>query len=90
MKPSCQDAGKRRSATHALWDLAASEAGLSWLGYLQALKVDEALRVAPLDKLSVVLVAVFAALFLGERLDLRGWAGMVLIAGGALLVASRR
>lgn len=64
--------------------------GLSWLCYFQALKMGEASRVAPLDKLSVVLVAVFAALFLGERLDVRGWAGVGLIAGGALLVAMRR
>lgn len=64
--------------------------GLSWLCYFQALKIGEASRVAPLDKLSVVLVAVFAAIFLGERLDARGWAGVALITAGALLVAARR
>ena len=64
--------------------------GLSWLCYFQALKLGEASRVAPLDKLSVVLVAIFAAVFLGERLDLRGWAGVALITAGALLVAARR
>ncbi|TAJ68853.1 MAG: EamA family transporter [Phenylobacterium sp.] len=64
--------------------------GLSWLCYFQALKLGEASRVAPLDKLSVVLVVVFAAVFLGERLDVRGWTGVALIAAGALLVATRR
>jgi transporter family protein len=64
--------------------------GLSWLCYFQALKIGEASRVAPLDKLSVVFVAVFAAIFLGERLDLRGWAGVGLIAAGAVLIALRR
>lgn len=64
--------------------------GLSWLCYFQALKLGEASRVAPLDKLSVVFVAVFAAVFLGERLDLKGWAGVAMIAAGAVLIALRR
>jgi bacterial/archaeal transporter family protein len=64
--------------------------GLSWLCYFQALKLGEASRVAPLDKLSVVFVAVFAAIFLGERLDLKGWAGVGLIVAGAALIAFRR
>lgn len=42
---------------------------------------------APIDKLSVVLVAVFAAVLLGERLPLTGWLGIGMIAGGAVLVA---
>lgn len=70
--------------------LSGAATGLSWLCYFQALKLGDAARVAPLDKLSVVLVAIFAVLFLGERLDLRGWAGVGLIAAGALLVALRR
>lgn len=61
--------------------------GLSWWCYMAALKTGEASRVAPMDKLSVVLVAVFAAAFLGERLDARGWTGVGLITAGALLVA---
>jgi transporter family protein len=43
--------------------------------------------VAPVDKLSVVMVAIFAFVFLGERLSLHGWVGIALIAGGAVLVA---
>ncbi len=64
--------------------------GASWLCYYRALKLGQASQVAPVDKLSIVLVAVFAALFLGERLSARNWAGVFLIAGGAVLVASRR
>ena len=61
--------------------------GASWLCYFRALKVGEAARVAPIDKLSVVLVALFGVTFLGERLSALGWIGIVLIAGGAMLVA---
>jgi len=70
--------------------LSGAATGLSWLCYFQALKIGEASRVAPLDKLSVVFVAVLAAIFLGERLDVRGWAGVGLIAAGAVLLALRR
>ena len=63
--------------------------GASWLCYFRALKLGDASRVAPLDKLSVVLVAIFAALFLGERLSAVNWAGVALIALGAVLVAVR-
>ena len=61
--------------------------GASWLCYFRALKLGEASRVAPIDKLSVVLVAVFAALFLGERPSAVNWLGVGLIAAGAVLVA---
>jgi bacterial/archaeal transporter family protein len=61
--------------------------GGSWLCYFRALKIGDAARVAPIDKLSVVLVAVFGVLFLGERLSGANWLGIALIAGGAVLVA---
>jgi transporter family protein len=61
--------------------------GASWLCYFHALKLGDAARVAPLDKLSVVLVAVFGATVLGESLSATNWLGVVLIAAGALLVA---
>ncbi|HRO14301.1 MAG TPA: EamA family transporter [Paracoccus sp. (in: a-proteobacteria)] len=61
--------------------------GASWVCYFRALKLGDAARVAPLDKLSVVMVAVLAALFLGERLSGLNWLGVGLIAGGAILVA---
>ena len=61
--------------------------GGSWLCYFRALKLGDAARVAPIDKLSVVLVAVFGAAFLGERLSAPNWLGIALIAAGAVLVA---
>jgi len=63
--------------------------GASWLCYFRALKIGDAARVAPIDKLSVVLVAVFGVVFLGERLSAANWAGVALIAAGAILVAYR-
>jgi len=63
--------------------------GASWLCYFRALKLGEAAKVAPIDKLSVVLVALFGVAFLGERLSAPNWLGILLIAAGAILVAYR-
>lgn len=63
--------------------------GASWLAYFRALQVGDAARVAPVDKLSVVLVAIFAAVFLGERMSMINWFGIVLIGCGVVLVALR-
>lgn len=63
--------------------------GASWVCYFRALKVGNASQVAPIDKLSVVLVAVFGAIFLSEKLSIGNWLGVFLIAVGALLVAMR-
>lgn len=63
--------------------------GASWPCYFRALKLGDAARVAPLDKLSVVLVAVFGVTFLGERLSTLNWVGVALMAAGAMLVAYR-
>jgi len=63
--------------------------GASWLCYFRALKLGEAAKVAPIDKLSVVLVAIFGVMFLGERLSAPNWVGVGLITAGALLVAYR-
>jgi len=63
--------------------------GASWLCYFRALHVGDAARVAPLDKLSVVLVAVFGVAFLGERLAPLNWLGVLMIAAGAWLVTLR-
>lgn len=63
--------------------------GASWLCYFRALKLGEAAKVAPIDKLSVVFVAVLSALFLGERLSAQNWLGVSLIAAGAILIAIR-
>jgi transporter family protein len=64
--------------------------GASWLCYFRALKLGPATLVAPLDKLSVVLVALFGVAFLGERPSLNGWLGIALIAAGAVLIAFKR
>jgi bacterial/archaeal transporter family protein len=61
--------------------------GLSWLCYFRALQMAPASRVAPIDKLSVVLVVLFAALLLGERLTWKVGLGSVLITGGVILTA---
>jgi transporter family protein len=61
--------------------------GLSWLCYFRALQLGPASRVAPVDKLSVVFVIVFAAMFLGERFTAAKFAGGVLIAAGAVILA---
>ena len=69
--------------------LSAAATGASWICYFRALKLGDAARVAPIDKLSVVFVSVFAVIFLGERLALPNWLGVILIACGAVLVAYR-
>ncbi|MCG5484870.1 MAG: EamA family transporter [Sinorhizobium meliloti] len=61
--------------------------GASWLAYFRALKLGDAARVAPVDKLSIIFVALFGVLFLGEKLNLINWLGVGLIAAGALLLA---
>lgn len=73
--------------TYLFLALSGVATGASWLCYYRALKMGDASRVAPLDKLSVVLVAVFSVLFLKEHLSLPNWAGVGLIAAGAVLVS---
>ena len=64
--------------------------GASWVCYFRALKIGEASRVAPVDKLSVVLVALFAVVVLGERPAAKDWAGIALVGAGVLLLSLRR
>jgi transporter family protein len=61
--------------------------GASWVCYFRALKLGDAAKVAPIDKLSVVLVAIFGVIFLGEKLSAPNWLGIGLIAAGAILIA---
>jgi len=63
--------------------------GVSWVCYFRALQIGEASKVAPVDKFSLVLVAVFAVAFLGERPSLREWAGIALVGAGVLTLAIR-
>lgn len=69
--------------------LSALATGTSWVCYFRALQIGEASKVAPVDKFSVVLVAIFAFTFLGERPTFQEWAGISMIAGGVLLLAFR-
>ncbi len=64
--------------------------GASWLCYFRALKIGEASKVAPVDKLSLVLVALFAFVFLGERPSLREWTGISLVALGVLILGLKK
>lgn len=70
--------------------LSALATGASWVCYFRALKIGEATRVAPIDKLSVVLVAIFAMIVLGERPSLRDWLGILSIAVGGIVLSLKR
>jgi len=70
--------------------LSALATGASWVCYFRALKIGEASQVAPVDKLSLVLVAVFAFMFLGERPSLREWSGIALVAAGVVVLGLKR
>jgi transporter family protein len=63
--------------------------GLSWLCYFRALQLGAVAKVAPVDKLSVVVALVLAIWLLGEKLTLREGCGAVFIVIGALLLASK-
>ncbi|WP_246479695.1 MULTISPECIES: EamA family transporter [Niveibacterium] len=69
--------------------LSAFATGASWVCYFRALQIGEASKVAPVDKFSLVLVALFAFAFLGERPSLREWFGIGLVACGVLVLAMR-
>jgi transporter family protein len=78
------------SHTWIFLTLSALSTGASWVCYFRALQMAEASKVVPIDKLSVVLVALFAVVFLGERLSLTEWAGIALVAGGVLVLSLHR
>jgi transporter family protein len=82
-----QSPGSVSARTYLFLMLSGLATGASWLCYFRALKLGDAARVAPIDKLSVVLVAIFGMVFLGERLSGANWIGVALIAAGAVLVA---
>jgi transporter family protein len=78
------------SKTWVFLALSGLATGASWICYFRALQIGEASKVAPVDKLSLVLVAVFAFTFLGERPSLREWSGIAMVAGGVLVLAIKR
>jgi transporter family protein len=75
------------SKTYLFLTLSGLATGASWLCYFRALQLGEAARVAPVDKLSIVLVALFGVLFLGEQLALPNWLGVILIVVGVVMIA---
>jgi transporter family protein len=64
--------------------------GASWVCYFRALQLGDASKVAPIDKLSLVLVAIFAVIFLHERPSIREWSGILFVAAGVLILALKR
>jgi len=82
-----QPLGSISRRTYLFLALSGLATGGSWVCYFRALKLGDAARVAPVDKLSVVLVAVFGVIVLGERLSAPNWLGVALITAGAVLVA---
>lgn len=75
------------SRTWLFLTLSGLATGASWVCYFRALQIGDASKVAPVDKLSVILVAIFACIFLGERPLPREWIGIAMVAGGVLVLA---
>ncbi len=78
------------SRTWVFLGLSGLATGASWVCYFRALQLGEASKVAPVDKFSLVLVAVFAYVFLGERPAARDWLGIAMVAAGVLVLAFKR
>ncbi|HEX5125608.1 MAG TPA: EamA family transporter [Rhodocyclaceae bacterium] len=78
------------SKTWLFLGLSGLATGASWLCYFRALQLGDASKVAPVDKFSLVLVAIFAFMFLGERPSLQEWLGIVLVASGVLVLALKQ
>lgn len=78
------------SKTWLFLGLSGLATGASWVCYFRALQVGDASKVAPVDKFSLVLVAIFAFTFLGERPGIRDWFGIAMVAAGVLVLALKR
>lgn len=85
-----QDPASLSGRTWLFLSLSALATGASWLCYFRALQMGNASQVAPVDKFSLVLVAVFAFIFLGERPSLQQWLGIGMVASGVLVLAFKR
>ncbi len=64
--------------------------GASWVYYFRALKIGDASKVAPVDKFSLVLVAIIAYFLLDERPSVRDWAGICMIGAGVVILALKK
>ncbi len=78
------------SKTWLFLTLSGLATGASWVCYFRALQLGDVAKVAPIDKLSVVLVAIFAVIFLGERPSPKDWTGIAMVAGGVIVLALKR
>jgi bacterial/archaeal transporter family protein len=78
------------SRTWLFLTLSGLATGASWVCYFRALKLGEASKVAPVDKFSLVLVAIFAYLFLAERPSTREWVGIAMVGAGVVVLALKR
>jgi bacterial/archaeal transporter family protein len=78
------------SRTLIFLTLSALATGASWVFYFRALKLGPASLVAPIDKLSLVMVALFAVAFLGERPNGWGWLGIAMVTGGVMVIGLKR
>jgi len=79
-----------RPKTLAFLTLSGLATGASWVCYFRALQIADAAKVAPVDKLSVVLVAIFAVIFLGERPAAKDWLGIILVGAGVVLLGLKK
>ena len=79
-----------RRKTLAFLTLSGLATGASWVCYFRALQIGDAAKVAPVDKLSVVLVAIFAVIFLGERPAAKDWLGIILVGAGVILLGLKK
>ncbi|MBW8875671.1 MAG: EamA family transporter [Acidobacteria bacterium] len=79
-----------RTKTWSFLVLSGMATGASWVCYFRALKIGEASKVAPVDKLSLVLVAIFATIFLHERPSPREWLGILLVGVGVVILGFKR
>ncbi len=82
-----QPLGSISGRTYLFLTLSGLATGASWVCYFRALKLGDAARVAPIDKLSVVLVVIFGVLVLGEHLAWHNWFGVALLGAGVVLIA---
>ena len=78
------------SKTWLFLGLSGLATGASWVCYFRALQIGDASKVAPVDKFSLVLVAIFAVIFLGERPSSGEWLGILMVASGVVVLALNR
>jgi transporter family protein len=79
-----------RPRTLAFLTLSGLATSASWICYFRALKIGGAAKVVPVDKLSLVLVVIFAVVFLGERPSIREWLGILLVGAGVVILGWKR